>query len=402
MKMKKMLLSLAALGLTITSSLTVVACQTKLQAEKIDPQKLMVLQAVQEIVDEGITYHDKFLINYQIQADEELEDERQSFNMDFLFRENRKDLVSLFSRMLTTLILEKLALKIDFEQLKELFPSFNLNVFFTDNPTESDDSRRNILTNKEALLPYIILINFDSFEKNQKFKYFFQSWKPEEKRIEEWSKLNNWTSDKNFLHSPTFGYGEYLIIKNQKTKELPVFNFKQTKYIEDKKEKLDLYFNFFINTSFGKLFNDDPDIATFSFFEPFDWHLGLPQNQSIPKNIVSLLKKGFVEQHNQEVIQFIKTVFKARNTSFGWGGNNLFNFLSDVKINQIKFVKAYEKEEILKDQNLLYAFGDPNVGRLNLRPSEGILVYDLDYQLVNGEVETTNSHQERIYISVNN
>jgi hypothetical protein len=39
---------------------------------------------------------------------------------------------------------------------------------------------------------------------------------------------------------------------------------------------------------------------------------------------------------------------------------------------------------------------------LNLRPSEGILVYDLDYQLVNGEVETTNSHQERIYISVNN
>jgi hypothetical protein len=26
----------------------------------------------------------------------------------------------------------------------------------------------------------------------------------------------------------------------------------------------------------------------------------------------------------------------------------------------------------------------------------------LDYQLVNGEVETTNSHQERIYISVDN
>jgi hypothetical protein len=113
MKMKKILLSLATLGLTATSSLTVIACQTKLQAEKIDPQKLMVLQAVQEIVDEGITYHDKFLINYQIQADEELEDERQSFNMDFLFRENRKDLVSLFSRMLTTLILEKLALKIN-------------------------------------------------------------------------------------------------------------------------------------------------------------------------------------------------------------------------------------------------------------------------------------------------
>jgi hypothetical protein len=109
MKMKKILLSLATLGLTVTSSLTVIACQTKLQAEKIDPQKLMVLQAVQEIVDEGITYHDKFLINFESNNEKE-----QFFNQNFLIRENRKFLVSFFSRMLTTLILDKLALKIDF------------------------------------------------------------------------------------------------------------------------------------------------------------------------------------------------------------------------------------------------------------------------------------------------
>jgi len=363
--MKKILAILSSLSLVTTSALTAIACHTN-DEEQLSSEKKKVLAAVQEIVDEGVEYNDKDLS------------------------------VSIFARLLSSLIKDKINIKLGAGYLNQYFPNFALNIFFPNHWKDARGKRKKILLGEEVEYEYCVLINFNVFDDINVFgtvtKRLDDDSIPSYKRIPQ-------TVDDSIVFTSLDRYGEHIIWRKQKTDQWPTFKFKQGRYLETVQEKLDFYFDGYINFSFGKLFNSDPDIASFSLIPKLIMREKDAEKFNIPLNLIHLLKENPHLGFGAEIGNFLKEYFEDEKIISNIEGRFKYNFITDLIVNSSKFVEAYDMYEILGNSKLFTAFGDPTI--INKGGyTKAVLVYDLDFSLANNEIISKNSHKERVYISI--
>jgi len=386
--MKKILAILSSLSLISTSALTAVACHVESEDEdQISPEKLKVLNAVQEVVDEGVEYNGDFFFNYETKDEQEKE-----FQRAFLYNYDLEGL-SFFHGLLTGLIKEELDKKLGSEYLKNTFPNFALNVKFLNFSENSlSNEFEKILENKELELNYLVQINFNTFEDMDIIENI---WIKNDGTFK-FEKIKK--DKKGFRFFTLTGlYSEHIIVKKDKKNLWPIFKFKQGNYIESDQDKIDFYIKYYSKKFYGKIFNSDLNIVSLSFFPDLFFNGHYRKLFDIPKDIVNLIKANpNNEEYEDKILKYLDNAIKKLHSARDIDEVNYQqNFVKGIRFNEVKLVEAYTKNEILDNSDLLKAFGDPN---WQIRPFNGILIYDIDFNLTNNEIISSNSHKERIFI----
>jgi len=304
---------------------------------------------------------------------------------------------SIFVRLLTSIIKEKLNVKLGANYLKENFPNFTLNTYIpTHNLIVQKNKRDKVRLDEEVEFEYYVLINFNVFDDIKTFGNIVRGL--DDNYIPTYEKIVQGV-DATIEFSNLSRYAEHIVWQKKKTNQWPLFKFKQGRYLETIQEKIDFYFNGFINSSYGKLFNSDPEIASFSLFPELILGKNDAKEFKLPLNLIRLLKRDPNQGFTSEINNFLKNYFELRRILRNNFGNSKYSFITNLAINSSRFVQAYETNEILNNSKLLTAFGDPTLIN-NGGYTKAVLVYDVDLSLANNQIISKNSHKERVYIFV--